>query len=475
MFYRKAGRFTQEEVELAIQSKIETGRPRAILICFLKNIHLPQFETDTKTLEQFRNKYYKEYKNYFHEYENIESVESSIKTCLFDLIPPQQYLQEDTLLKSSAVIEESTDTIVKQDDSNREDAKDTTETSKINKKESTTKTTSKKTERDPWETVVTLIIAVLFFGGFSIWIYYFGEKYGYGEGYNSGYCGESITWSLADGVLEFQGSGYMKDWMTKHTPWYDDRNNITEVIFDNRIQGIGKHTLSGFSNLSTITLPDSICFLSEKSFENCSNLSTVNISDSVTYIDSQAFDGCYNLQEFIVDPKNKSYASIDGILFDYNREELVSFPCGKKISEYEIPSGTTKIQSYAFSKCGYLVTIVMPDSVMMIGEGAFSDCVGLRNIVLSEGIKSIESKTFQNCKSLKTITIPTTVDSVETKAFDDCVGLENVYFTSDDVPKYEYGDGKDPFGKVTATLYYPAQWGKTSFMKNDDRWVEYNP
>lgn len=78
-----------------------------------------------------------------------------------------------------------------------------------------------------------------------MWIY-LGEKYGYGEGYNSGYCGESITWSLADGVLEFQGSGYMKDWkrITIFQNVFENCRNLKHVRLQN-IDLIGCHAFKG--------------------------------------------------------------------------------------------------------------------------------------------------------------------------------------------------------------------------------------
>lgn len=54
--------------------------------------------------------------------------------------------------------------------------------------------------------------------------------------------GSNLTWALADGILTISGTGAMKDYGYSgraEVPWYDQRNTITKVVFENGVTHIG--------------------------------------------------------------------------------------------------------------------------------------------------------------------------------------------------------------------------------------------
>lgn len=83
-----------------------------------------------------------------------------------------------------------------------------------------------------------------------------------------------------------------------------------------------------------------------------------------------------------------------------------------------------------FENCYYLKTIVIPDTVQVIGSGAFEGCEALENIDLPKSIKSIGGYAFKRCVSLKSITIPNAVDSIGLACFKDCKSLESITMPS---------------------------------------------
>lgn len=61
----------------------------------------------------------------------------------------------------------------------------------------------------------------------------------------------------------------------------------------------------------------------------------------------------FHLKEFIVDPENKWFKSIDGVLFSKDGKRLVAYPVCKGTETYEIPEGCEYADSASFNFTGY--------------------------------------------------------------------------------------------------------------------------
>ena len=93
-------------------------------------------------------------------------------------------------------------------------------------------------------------------------------------------------------------------------------------------------------------------------------------------------------------------------------------------------SGSTinNIGDSAFYNIDNLVSIIIPNSVIIIGESAFHSCDSLTGITIGNNVTSIGKEAFSGCTSLKNITIPDKVTSIGNGAFSECDGLFNVMF-----------------------------------------------
>lgn len=96
------------------------------------------------------------------------------------------------------------------------------------------------------------------------------------------------------------------------------------------------------------------------------------------------------------------------------------------VTSVVIPDSVTVIGGYAFAGCISLTSIVIPDSVTIIDSGAFSSCSSLTNIALPPGVTSIGNGAFSGCTSLEKIVIPDGVTSIGIYAFAACTGLANI-------------------------------------------------
>lgn len=108
----------------------------------------------------------------------------------------------------------------------------------------------------------------------------------------NGTCGTTVTWSLDEstGVLTISGTGAMTNFSTASpSPWYDYRNDITNLVIEDGITSIGNYAFYYHSAIPSITIPDSVTSIGEYAFSSCSAATTVTIGAGVTVISEKAF------------------------------------------------------------------------------------------------------------------------------------------------------------------------------------------
>jgi len=153
-------------------------------------------------------------------------------------------------------------------------------------------------------------------------------------------------------------------------------------------------------NLAEITIPDSVTSIGDLAFCWCHSLTEITIPDGVTVIGNNAFFDCMRLSAIQVDPNNTTYTSVDGVLFNKEKTELIRYPSAKPSSKYEIPDGVTDIGKDAFYYCCNLTEITIPNTVTTIGDCAFSSCKSLTEITIPDSVTSIGNYIFTGCDKL---------------------------------------------------------------------------
>ncbi len=94
-------------------------------------------------------------------------------------------------------------------------------------------------------------------------------------------------------------------------------------------------------------------------------------------------------------------------------------------SVYSIRKGVKVIANDAFTGCGSLTSISIPDGVTSIGDRAFSWCRSLRNINIPDTVTRIGYRAFEHCP-LTSISIPPSVTTIEVWTFLACFSLRNI-------------------------------------------------
>jgi len=186
-------------------------------------------------------------------------------------------------------------------------------------------------------------------------------------------------------------------------------------------------------------IPNSVIDIDEVAFYNCTGLTSVTIPSSVTCIGENAFLGCSGLTNIQIESGNLEYCSLDGVLFNFDKSELVTFPAGKA-GEYQIPSSVTSIGYNAFRDCSGLTSVSIPNSVTYIGTGAFSGCNGLTSVTIPSSVTNIGG-VFNGCENLKSIYL---FGKSETR-----LPIESVYTFYDN--GYNYDNAVYLVGEITTT------------------------
>lgn len=146
----------------------------------------------------------------------------------------------------------------------------------------------------------------------------------------------------------------------------------TVVVIPSKINGVTVETIGhgAFerSAVTSVTIPDSVTFISDLAFANCSNLTNISIPNSVTSIGFSAFEHCTSLKSIT------------------------------------LPSSLNSISEALFSDCSQLTTIHIPDSVLSIQDYAFGNCTRLETIRIPVSVTSIGNLAFARCPNSMTVT-----------------------------------------------------------------------
>ena len=174
------------------------------------------------------------------------------------------------------------------------------------------------------------------------------------------------------------------------------------------------------------TIIDGVTSIDWEAFSGCTNLTSITIPNSVMIINDWAFGGCTNLTAINVAAENSRYTSVNGVLYNKDKTTIKCYPAGQKGKSYSILNSVIDIEDGAFNGCTNLTGITIPDSVTNIDRRAFSGCTNLTSITIPNGVTSIEFSTFSGCISLTNVTLSDSVTSIDRGAFKNCASLKNV-------------------------------------------------
>lgn len=143
----------------------------------------------------------------------------------------------------------------------------------------------------------------------------------------------------------------------------------------------------------------------------------------IPYNSIELINGCRIKDDKIVSAGD-AYGNI--VLPDYITEISNGVFSKSRIQSVVIPNSVVTIGENAFADCQNLKTAKLSSSIKTISRGAFFICENLEEVVIPEGIETIGSQAFMGCSSLKQLNLPSSLKNIDYEAFAYCTNLENV-------------------------------------------------
>ncbi len=120
--------------------------------------------------------------------------------------------------------------------------------------------------------------------------------------------------------------------------------------------------------------------------------------------------------------------------------------------------GAQDIGASAFEACNGLTYLTM-ESAQNIGENAFAGCILLKSLPLPEGLSAIADGAFSGCTGVGTVTLPDGVSYVGDGAFENCVGLKTIDLTTAYYVSAQAFDGCTALHTIEASGTYVSDGG----------------
>ena len=236
--------------------------------------------------------------------------------------------------------------------------------------------------------------------------------------------------STLDSIVynEYKGMRYLGDDTNPYLVMVEsDDKTISQVEFAPNVKVL-TNTFSDCTNLTTITIPNSVVAIGSETFKSCKNLSNITMSDNVKYIGSNAFSYC------------------------------------KALTSIELSKNLLSIDSSAFSSCSSLISIEIPTSVEKLGFRVFGSCWALNSVTFENGesnLKYMDASVFYYCSKLTTIYLPESIieisaTSSSNSAFLLCNSELVVYCGADSKPE-NWGD----YWNANNSTQFETHWGYT--------------
>lgn len=206
-------------------------------------------------------------------------------------------------------------------------------------------------------------------------------------------------------------------------------SNLTEVTLPDSVEEIGNFSFEGCSNLSKINLPANLRSLGEWVFSDTKLSGKITFPAGIEWIGSSDYIGTSVTAFEIPEGNAFGYFSLNGILcLDFNHEGI------KQIVE-----APPKMANPVFS---------VPDDFLYVVSNSFKDS-NLKEISLNEGLVSLGNCSLENCPNLTKVIVPSSVSSIDERAFGyNNNTLKSVYILSKDVTISE-----EAFSGTTTTVY----------------------
>ena len=253
------------------------------------------------------------------------------------------------------------------------------------------------------------------------------------EGYNY----PELTTADIPASVTYKGTTYLVTRVGKKAFYYAPQ--LQHVTIGENVKIIDERAFAVCRNLSQVVIGENVDSILFNAFASgTSKIKVLDIPKNVKFIENKSLSA-YSLEAINVHPDNANYTSVDGVLFNKQKNYLQEFPRSKA------------------------TTYMIPDCVDTIGNLAFASNHNIISISFSPNsqLKHIEKEAFMGCIFMQRLELPTSLQSIEERAFNNCCSLEAITSMNPTPPvmSNRYNYNQQVFGSVShdVLLFVPAE------------------
>ena len=235
----------------------------------------------------------------------------------------------------------------------------------------------------------------------------------------------------------------IKDGITELGDECFNRSGIISVKLPSTLKTIGNKCFIA-TRIGSLELPAGLLKIGHNNFP--ASLKSLTIPVNIDLFDVDNVVNCTSLESLLVAYGNKSFVSIDGILYNADKTEILFCPNAKK-GKVIIPNSVKKIGDYCFANCKSLSSIIIPPTVETIGKNAFAS-IEIPRLIIPNSVIEVQEACFIDCQITEEFRLSKSISS-----------LPGVCFVRSQLPNYSF------LKEIKAIGYWCFYFIKTNSMQ----------
>lgn len=160
---------------------------------------------------------------------------------------------------------------------------------------------------------------------------------------------------------------------------------IPSMLDGRPVTGICKSGFTG-TEITEVTIPDTVTEIEPLAFANCLNLTEVHLPDTITKIGEIAFSNTAFETNLLKNSDPEFVTLNDYILYLYTGSQR----------DVVVPDSIRVIANSAFANNENIASVTLPDGLEYVGDNVFEKCENLKKLIIKTGVKAIGSNAVKS-------------------------------------------------------------------------------
>ena len=262
-------------------------------------------------------------------------------------------------------------------------------------------------------------------------------------------------------LISENGVYYVDKWLVHIDP------TVESFALKSNTVGISSYALSS-DKLLSVTFNSRLKYVNSYAFYEATSIKSIELPTGVVSIGECAFWRCTSLEKIVipttcVEASNIFYAGTEPIKYA-EAPAFVFNKIPKEHLETAVINSGTEILPETFKNCSTLQSVIIPNTIKVIGADAFNGCTQISELTIPDSVFTIGSGALKNLSNMQKLVIGKGITTVEKGMLYGASSLEDITIPfvgkasdPDDLSKTEsevLGSGEITFGYIFGSTYY---------------------